>query len=163
MPNYKNGKIYKLTTPHNPELVYYGSTVLPLFKRKAHHKEDFIKKPDAKIKSKILYELGVNDVLITLVEACPCENKEELLKRERFYIENNQCINKHVPGRTQKEYANQPHIIAKEKIRKSTPEYKAWQKEYDLKRKDDPARKEYNRKYQIEYNKKKKEKLKENS
>lgn len=144
MPNYKNGKIYKLITPHNPELIYYGSTVLPLYKRKAHHKEDYLKK-NAKIQSRELFELGADDVIIILVELYPCNNKEELLKQERYYIENNPCINKRIPTRTQKEYYALPHIIEKEKIRKSTPEYKAWQKEYDQKRRNDPKRKEQNR------------------
>ena len=30
-------------------------------------------------------------------------NKMQLHKRERYHIENNKCVNKHIPGRTDKE------------------------------------------------------------
>jgi len=159
MPDYSKGKIYKLTTPHDPELVYYGSTVLPLHKRKSHHKEDYIKK-NAKITSKQLFDLSVDDVIITLVENVNCNSKEELYQRERFYIENNNCINKQMPGRTKKEWYTQPHIIAQEKERKTSLEYKLWQKQYDEKRKNDPIRKEKQRLYSKKhYQKVKNEKL----
>jgi hypothetical protein len=39
-----------------------------------------------------------------LVEDFPCERKEQLHARERFYIESNDCLNKRIPGRTKKEY-----------------------------------------------------------
>ena len=40
--------------------------------------------------------LGVDlkECLIILVEQLECNNKQELLMRERFYIENNECVNK---------------------------------------------------------------------
>jgi hypothetical protein len=34
---------------------------------------------------------------IVLVEIKPSDNKMELRKRERFYIENNECVNKNLP------------------------------------------------------------------
>jgi CDGSH-type Zn-finger protein len=42
--------------------------------------------------------------IITLVESYPCQSKEELLKRERYYIENNDCVNKQIPGQQRQEY-----------------------------------------------------------
>ena len=33
------------------------------------------------------------DYNIHLVEECPCDNKKDLLIRERFYIDNNPCVN----------------------------------------------------------------------
>jgi len=42
---------------------------------------------------------------IELVENYSCETKHELHKRERFYIDNNECINHVIPTRTQKEYS----------------------------------------------------------
>ena len=33
------------------------------------------------------------DCNIHLVEECPCDNKKELLIRERYYIDNNECVN----------------------------------------------------------------------
>ena len=37
MPNYQNGKIYKLVSPHTDE-IYIGSTVARLCKRFGNHK-----------------------------------------------------------------------------------------------------------------------------
>jgi hypothetical protein len=95
MVNYQKGKIYKLV---GSGLTYYGSTVQSLCERKAQHKK-------LNCSSKILFEKG--DVDIVLVEAFPCNNKEELHSRERWYIENNECINLMVPMRTQKEWREQ--------------------------------------------------------
>jgi fibrillarin-like rRNA methylase len=41
---------------------------------------------------------------IVLVEILETETKQELHQRERFYIENNDCVNKNIPTRTKKEY-----------------------------------------------------------
>jgi len=45
-----------------------------------------------------------NNYQILLVENYPCNNIDELRKQERFYIENNDCVNKNIPGRTKQEY-----------------------------------------------------------
>ena len=111
--DYSKGKIYKLTTIHNPDLVYYGSTVNPLYKRKGQHKGKF-KSGRLIYSSSKLFELGVDDVQITLVEYVNCNNKEELLKRERFYIENNNCVNKNIPNRTGKEFYKEKKEFYKE-------------------------------------------------
>ena len=44
------------------------------------------------------------DCSIILLENYPCENKEQLNARERFYIETIECVNKNIPTRTIKEY-----------------------------------------------------------
>ena len=103
MPDYSKSKIYKLTTIHNPDLIYYGSTTVSLKKRKSGHKAQF-KSGIRKYMSFDLFELGENDVEITLMEDFNCYSKKELQDRERWYIENNNCINKKVPNRTVKEY-----------------------------------------------------------
>ena len=108
--DYSKSKIYKLTTIHDPNLVYYGSTVNPLYKRKNKHKNKF-KNADYKCSSYKLFELGLDDVEITLVENVNCNNKEELLQRERFYIENNNCVNRQLPIRTSEEKKNITKII----------------------------------------------------
>ena len=53
--------------------------------------------------SKILFE-KYDDVRIELIEEYPCENKMVLERREGEHIRNNNCINKMVSGRTQKEW-----------------------------------------------------------
>jgi len=92
MPNYQNGKIYKITSG---DLTYIGSTTQPtVAKRLAQHVGDFKKwKPGiGKCTSYALIESG--DYTISLIESYPCNTKDELTARERFYIESMPCINK---------------------------------------------------------------------
>jgi hypothetical protein len=114
--DYSKSKIYKLTTPHDETMVYYGSTVNPLYKRKSQHKDKF-KNNELKGSSFKIFELGEDDVIITLVENVNCNSKEELHQRERHYIENNDCVNKQIPGRTKKEYydTNKQQLLEQKK------------------------------------------------
>jgi len=96
MVNYKNGKIYKLVNDEL-NLTYYGSTCNELRKRFNDHKKN-----NNKCSSKIMFESG--EVKIYLVEKFPCNDRLELRQKERYYIENNNCINKNIPNRTKKEY-----------------------------------------------------------
>ena len=94
MPDYSKGMIYKIYNDSIPDKVYYGSTIQPLHKRLYLHK-----KLDSNCSSKILFPGGK----IVLVEKFPCKDKIELLQRERYYIENNECVNKRIPNRTKKD------------------------------------------------------------
>jgi len=109
MPNYQEGKIYKLWSPEGPE-VYIGSTTQPLCKRKVEHKSR------KNCTSKILFE-KYEQVIIELIEYFPCNTREELNKRESMHIRNNKCINYQIPGRTSKEYEkdNKEHIKQRKK------------------------------------------------
>jgi hypothetical protein len=104
MPDYQLSKIYKLVSNHTDQ-IYIGSTCQSLAKRKGGHISNFksflkgIKTPSMSYK---LIELG--DIDIVLIEECPCDNKEQLHARERFYIESNDCVNKCIPCRSKKEY-----------------------------------------------------------
>ena len=89
MPDYKNGKVYKIVSPSHPELVYYGSTVQKLNVRMGGHRH----RPDATSKLILCYD----DAIIVLVESVPCNTKEELTKKEAEYILQNKCVNKRVP------------------------------------------------------------------
>lgn len=107
MVNYQNAKIYKLFSKNcdDPDMVYYGSTCQPLYKRKGGHKSKYKMWKGGKgnyMTSFKLIELG--DVEIELVKKCPCNDKEELRKIEGEYIRNNRCINRYVAGRTPKDY-----------------------------------------------------------
>tara|TARA_R110000744_G_scaffold85603_2_gene167253 strand:- start:1385 stop:1855 length:471 start_codon:yes stop_codon:yes gene_type:complete len=94
MPNYKNSKIYKIVNDEL-NLTYYGSTVSSLSRRLGHHKTDALIK---NLSSKILFST-VKPPEIFLVEKYSCNDKEELIKRERYYIENNECVNIAMPYR----------------------------------------------------------------
>lgn len=96
MSKYQKGKIYKLVNDEMPDKIYFGSTTQDLKLRLQGHKSK-----SNKTTSKILFEKG--NVKIILVEEYPCENRKQLEKKERNYIENNECINKVIPTRTQKE------------------------------------------------------------
>ena len=103
MPNYANSKIYKLVSFNLPELPYYGSTTIGLSKRKGRHVSDYKANGlKASCTSRIVIDAG--DYEIIWVEDFPCENKDKLKARERYYIENRVCVNKNVPGRTDKEW-----------------------------------------------------------
>jgi len=98
MVNYGNGKIYKVICSETGR-VYVGSTTVTLSRRMTNHRalsntamtKDFI------------------DGKIFLIEDYPCGRKEELLSRERFYIETMDCVNKIIPTRTKKEYRQEKH------------------------------------------------------
>lgn len=103
MPNYLDGKIYKLVTPHTDN-IYIGSTTKKLLcQRKAKHKSDYVRWKQGKagnVSSFELYELGADDVNIVLIESFPCNNKDELCARERHHLENSlNCVNKTIPYR----------------------------------------------------------------
>jgi hypothetical protein len=123
--DYKLGKIYKLESKTDPDVLpYFGSTAQQhLYKRLGGHVAEYKlyqKNKGHYITSFSIIETG--DYHITLVELCPCDSVEELRARERHYIQNYPCVNKVVPGRTMKEYyvAN-----AESKREKSKQYYKA--------------------------------------
>jgi hypothetical protein len=107
MVNYQNGKIYKLVSLHTDK-IYVGSTTKKyLCERKSEHKNEYKKWKNGKhnnVTSFQLFELGIDDVDIILLENYPCNSKNELHARERHYVESMNCVNKVIPNRTEKEY-----------------------------------------------------------
>ena len=100
MPNYQNGKIYKIESLIG-NCVYYGSTTKKyLSDRMSHHRYE--SKHNAYTSSKKV--LQYNDAKVYLVELYPCNSKNELNSREGWYIKHNECVNKQIPGRTKQEY-----------------------------------------------------------
>jgi len=100
MVNYQNSKIYKIVCDET-NTVYFGSTTQSLSVRLAGHKSH-----------KNCMVKDMTNPKIYLIEDYPCDRKEQLIMRERYYIENNECINKRIPGRTHKER----HQVNKESI-----------------------------------------------
>ena len=144
MVNYQNGKVYRIVCNEN-DLVYYGSTTQPLSKRFYEHKKNHKLYLEGKYGNVSSFEIVKYDSCkVILVEDCPCDRKEQLLSKERFYIENNPCVNKNIPGRTHGEY----YQDNKELCLKKSKEYRENNKE-----KLD--------KYYIEYKKNNQEKIKE--
>ena len=104
MPNYQNGKNYKIICDEN-DLVYYGSTTVPLWQRIGKHRNDY----KLYLQNKRKYISSCIEILkykthkIVLVEDFSCERREQLVARERFWIENNICVNKYIPYRSKEE------------------------------------------------------------
>lgn len=124
MPDYKKSKIYKICDL-NEEMIYIGSTVKKLYERLSQHKYNYKKYLEDKkiIPStvfKIFEKYGLENCKIYLLEEFPCENKEQLLKKEGEYIKNINCVNKCIAGRTEKEWKEDN----KEKIKILLKEYK---------------------------------------
>ncbi len=103
MVNYQNGKIYKLCNNVDDE-IYVGSTCNPLRIRKGQHKSQAKTQLNREV-YKHLNEVGWENVEIILIENHACESKDELHKRERYWIDTlKPSLNKVIPTRTQKEW-----------------------------------------------------------
>jgi hypothetical protein len=96
MPDYSKGVIYQVISPHHV-LPYIGSTTQPLCKRMVGHRA-----PSNVCRSRIVIEAG--DAYIELIEEYPCENREQLNKREGEIIRQRACVNHVVPCRTAREW-----------------------------------------------------------
>ena len=112
MPDYKNGKVYSIRSYTNPHIVYIGSTTNRLTDRFRQHKNQSKSKPNCLP----LYQVvngNWEDFFIELVEDYPCENKNQLHRREGELIRERSTINKVIAGRTFKEYyeANRERFI----------------------------------------------------
>lgn len=85
--DYANGKIYRIVSDKT-DVVYIGCTTQPLSKRMANHRssyKSYQKGKSALCSSFVILEYG--DAKIELIEPFACENKKELMKREREIID----------------------------------------------------------------------------
>lgn len=104
--NVVNGYIYKITDNTNGNC-YYGNTDLPLEERLINHEKHYKCWLNEKHNYITAFEIFKNnDYEISLVEELQHIKgyKYPLEVRERFYIENNECVNKNIPTRTKTEY-----------------------------------------------------------
>jgi len=160
MINYQNGKIYAIKS-YQTELIYIGSTTRPLSQRLGVHRNNY--KNNTGISSMEL--LKYSDYYIELIENFPCNSKEELLKREGYFIKQNinNCVNCCIAGRTQKEYRNDNLEKIKEWNKQNylnnAEQYKEHQKQYRLNNKEQI--KEHQKHYCLNNVEKIKEKQKE--
>tara|TARA_R110000803_G_scaffold149792_1_gene215259 strand:+ start:60 stop:641 length:582 start_codon:yes stop_codon:yes gene_type:complete len=156
MPDYQQGKIYKLYSISNEKLVYYGSTTETLRTRLSKHVYNN-NNNNNNTQSKLVLNEG--DYKIELIENYPCANKQQLNKREGEYIKNNVCVNKLIAGRTLQEY----YQDNKEYITKIHKDYRENNKKFilqigkDYREKNKEKLNEQNK----HYRKKNKEKLNE--
>ncbi len=104
------GKIYKIT---NGELDYYGSTTKKLNERLSGHKYNIKNSPNISV-NKVMSN---GNYTIELIEELECENINELRQREKYYIENFDCVNKTIPAQTRKEVNKRYRNNNKDKIK----------------------------------------------
>jgi group I intron endonuclease len=95
---YANGKIYKLVNTVDNE-VYVGSTYNTLACRLSNHKYHAKRPYD---KSRLVYKhlntIGWQNVQIELIETYPCNDRQELEIRERYWIDKlKPTLNKRLP------------------------------------------------------------------
>jgi hypothetical protein len=161
---YSNGKIYKIVDLAYTK-TYYGSTINSINKRFRAHKEGYNNWKSGK-RTKITVfdifdEFGIDNCKIELVELYPCNLKIELERKEGEYIKNNDCVNKIIAGRTQKEYKEDNKEHYKEYFKKHYEENKEEKLKYakDYRSKEEVIAR--NKGYFKEYAEKKKEELKE--
>jgi len=126
MPDYSKAKIYKLVD-NTSDKCYIGSTCEPtLARRLAGHVKDyrsFLNGKHNKVTSFEIIKNGNYD--IQLIEGFPCETKDQLHAREGHWIQQTECVNKIVVGRTRKQHYEQNKEILNRKGR----EYKELNKD----------------------------------
>lgn len=98
---YKRGKIYTVRCRYDDSMIYVGSTIHSLAKRIGAHR----RAKDNHATN--LYNVVQDDWsnwYIELYENFPCNNKQELERREGQVIREIGSINKKIAGRTKEEY-----------------------------------------------------------
>ena len=122
MTNYKNGVIYKICCKdENIKDVYVGSSCSHT-KRKSAHKRACTKKDNKEYNYPVYRYIrdngGWENWDFVLLEEYPCENKNQLVIRERYWFELlGTKLNSQYPERTKKEYyeENKEKILTQKK------------------------------------------------
>ena len=112
--DYQLAKIYKIEAlnPEHESDVYIGSTCEPsLAHRMTSHRRNYKcwkKVNNSHVRSFDLFDIyGIDNCNIYLIEEFPCETKDQLRKKEGYYIKTIPCVNKNIPGRSNKESCKQ--------------------------------------------------------
>lgn len=147
MPDYSKGKIYTIRNKNDTSLIYVGSTIQPLSKRLGGHRRN----KDTEISKKVNGEW--DKWYIELYELCPCNCREELLKKEGEIIRLIGTINKNIAGRTREEYRIECKYKDEEYKEKNKDKIKEKHKKY----REQEQNKEKQKKYREEHKEKQKE------
>ncbi len=128
MPDYSKSIIYKIYDNTNGD-TYYGSTCSELRYRMNNHKTNA--SPNHKGTPPVSKQIILNgNYDASVVERFPCETKQQLHTRERWWIENNKCINKQIPIRDKGENNHIYYKLNNEKLREKQSEYYKNHKEH---------------------------------
>jgi hypothetical protein len=101
---YSKGKIYRLVCNTTGQQ-YIGSTIQPLSYRLSMHKANYkmFLKGTRRNNTTSFSILSENNFEMILIEDYPCENKNQLERRERHFIETMKCLNMIKPAQTREE------------------------------------------------------------
>jgi len=129
MPNYQQSRIYKIES-NLGDKIYIGATCKEyLSQRFQAHKSNYKCWKNGKyhrVTSFDVFDLyGIENCSIVLLEACPCNSKDEQNAKESHYIRTMECVNKVIPDRSQKEYEDSEEGKAKRKAYRESIECKA--------------------------------------
>ena len=140
MPNYQNGKIYKIYNIDEPEKFYVGSTTQELWHRLRKHKSK------SKIEKSFFFQevnsLGWNKFKIELIHNFPCNDKPELFAEEErvrsitdaYYNSRRAFLNEEKRNELKKLYNNEYAQKHKEEIKQYGAQYYQDHKEKTKKR-----------------------------
>jgi len=105
MPDYSQGKIYKIISPSTND-VYVGSTVQPLWSRFGSHIRHYRMYQNKNHKYLKSFDIvQFSDSKIVLLEEYNCTNRNQLLAREQEWIEKMMnCINNKPASRSRADY-----------------------------------------------------------
>ena len=127
---YKNGKIYCIRNTIN-DLIYIGSTYQKLSQRMTNHRNNSRASKNQNMKLyKAMKELGKENFYIQLLENYPCENVEQLRKREtELMLEYKADLNKNRNGRTNYERNKEYQQTHEEELKQYGKNYRETHKE----------------------------------
>ena len=94
--------VYKIWSDKGNK-VYYGSTSTNRNpEQRFHQHKSHYKNNRLQCSSKVLFEeYGIENCIFEIIEIC--ETEEQVRRRERWFIENNECVNKQLPSPTLEE------------------------------------------------------------
>ena len=113
MSDYTQSKIYAIVCPSGEK--YIGSTTSTLEFRFEGHVISYLKWKETKggytSSFKLFEKYGIDNCRIELIEAYPCNSKEELELRESEVIKSNSCVNSLIPSNLPKSFVKKMRAI----------------------------------------------------
>ena len=103
---YSRGNIFKITDQGFNEC-YIASRCQPVSNRMADLRSDYKAYKKGKYPFVSVFDLfdkyGVENCTAILIEEHPCDNEEQLLRRQGHHIQAMECVNRHQMGRSDQE------------------------------------------------------------
>ena len=166
---YQNGQIYAVRNTIDEEF-YIGSTCNTLAERMSSHRCEGRKGGHTMKLYVKMFDIGVDNFYIESYELFPCENVQQLRRREGEIQQLlKPTLNQHIAGRTTKEQMHEYYEAHKEELYEKTRQYaldhpeqkKGYQQKYYETHKDEIAErtKEYREEYTRQKNIRDKEKV----